>query len=36
MFWDDDVSQVVTQEQETQYGNRYTAYLMETYGNQMQ
>ena len=36
VFWDDDVSQIVTQEQETQYGNRYTAYLMETYGNQMQ
>lgn len=36
VFWDDDVSQIVTQEQETQYGNRFTAYLMETYGNQMQ
>ncbi len=36
VFWDDDVSQTVTQEQAAQYGDRFTAYLMETYGNQMQ
>lgn len=36
VFWDDDVSQTVTQEQAAQYGDRFTAYVMEIYGNQMQ
>lgn len=36
VFWDDNVSQTVTQEQAAQYGDPFTAYLMESYGNQMQ